>query len=131
MVSHEAWYGPGHATGAAAAVKMSFGKFKNHEIADLPDAYLAWVLTQNWIREPVRSALERERYARHGVDAGGPAVFIAPQVAASAEAIITAGYRALAKQHHPDRGGDVEAMARVNAAVGALRALLRKHAGAA
>jgi hypothetical protein len=36
--------------------------------------------------------------------------------------VITSGYRAAARKHHPDAGGDVAAMARVNAAMEWLRA---------
>ena len=41
------------------------------------------------------------------------------QPSAPAE-LVTAAYRVLAKLHHPDRGGDTEAMQRINAAYEAL-----------
>lgn len=39
-------------------------------------------------------------------------------------AVIQAGYRALARQHHPDHGGSTTTMQKVNAATHWLRAVL-------
>ena len=44
--------------------------------------------------------------ARQDIDKETKAFVMSAEVAAVAEVLVTAGYRALAKQHHPDHGGD-------------------------
>lgn len=39
---------------------MPFGKFKGWAIADLPDWYLKWCMEQDFIKEPIKSELQRE-----------------------------------------------------------------------
>ena len=41
------------------------------------------------------------------------------------ERLIVAGYRDLAKRHHPDHGGDLKSMQEINAAVEVLREMVR------
>lgn len=101
---------------------MPFGQFRGLPIGDLPDDYLDWLMTLDDLREPLRSGVEREWRARHADSVG-----LEPDIANVATEIVTAGYRALAKQHHPDVGGDAEAMRRLNEAVAALRAFI-EHA---
>ena len=50
-----------------------------------------------------------EAYATLHLDSGAPA------------AVVKAAYRALAQQHHPDAGGDTQAMVRLNAAYAAIQ----------
>jgi Putative quorum-sensing-regulated virulence factor len=47
------------------SIVMPFGKFKGSPIADLPDWYLAWCLEQDFIKGPLRSALEQEDEERN------------------------------------------------------------------
>ena len=42
------------------AIKMPFGKFKGTPISDLPDWYLAWAMEQDFIKDPIKSALQQE-----------------------------------------------------------------------
>ena len=102
-------------------MKMPFGRYEGLELDELPADYLAWLRSRDNMRE-------REWRARQEVDAGSRAVVLSAEVAAVAEALVSAGYRSLAHQHHPDHGGDGEAMALVNAAVAALRQWLKDHA---
>jgi len=85
---------------------MPFGKFRGVEIADLPDEYVAWLHGLDDLREPLRSAIDAEREARHA-----PAVF-----------------RALALRHHPDHGGESAAMRAVLDAAAWLRRQIRRGA---
>jgi len=110
-------------------MRMWFGRFEGQPIEELPDDYLAWLLSLSDLCEPLRSALEREWAIRLGVDAAPEAEPLEADVAAMAEAVVTAGYRVLAKRHHPDANGDPAAMATLNEAVAALRRLLRQACG--
>jgi hypothetical protein len=112
-------------------VKMSFGRFKGLDLDELPDDYLAWLMALDDLREPLKTAIEREWAARLRSDTAGCTLGITDEVVVLAEAIITAGYRELAKRHHPDHGGGAGKMALVNEAVSALRALLREPTQAA
>src|SRR5439155_21281670 len=83
------------------------------ELDELPDDYAQGLLGLDHMRDPLRSALEWEWKARTETDteAGSSTVVMSAEVAAVAEALITAGYRALARRHHPDHGGDGAARA--------------------
>jgi len=110
-------------------MNMPFGRFEGQPLEDLPDDYLGWLLALPDLREPLRSALEHEWAVRLGVDAAPEAEPLEAEVAAMAEDVVTAGYRVLAKRHHPDAGGDAAAMATLNDAVAALRRQLRQASG--
>jgi heterodisulfide reductase subunit A-like polyferredoxin len=105
---------------------MPFGRYHGIPLADLPDEYVDWLMSLDNLREPLRSAIAREWRARREAesaaeDAATDAAALTPGIADIAAEVVTAGYRALAKQRHPDLGGDVEAMRQLNAAVAALR----------
>jgi hypothetical protein len=86
---------------------MHFGKFVGYEVEDLPDHYLTWLVEQDWIREPLASAILAELAART----------VSPdEVKQVAREIVTTGYRTLAHRLHPDHGGTHQDMARLNAA---------------
>ena len=57
--------------------------------------------------------------ARSGLDRAHAALHLAPGAPLP---VVRAAYRALAARHHPDVGGDPEAMRRLNAAYATLRA---------
>lgn len=86
-------------------MKMPFGKFKGQEIEDLPDSYLCWLYNLDWAHHKwVSAPVAAEFYRRFGrVENGAKA---SPWV----DEIIAAGFRALARQHHPDVGGSADAM---------------------
>jgi uncharacterized protein (DUF3820 family) len=43
---------------------MPFGKFKDYPLAEIPDDYLEWLLSCEWLRDPLRSKVEQELDAR-------------------------------------------------------------------
>jgi Putative quorum-sensing-regulated virulence factor len=94
---------------------MKYGKYAGHDIRDVPTEYLEWLLeSQKSTGEQIEGELERRRLAEEANQSW-------------LEKVIGAGYRSLAKQHHPDRGGDPEAMKELNAAVAKLRGMLGKN----
>lgn len=93
---------------------LKFGKHRGESISEVPSEYLEWLLEQNKITiEGIEEELERR------ISAESAKLPIVQQ-------IIQAGYRVLAKQHHPDHGGDIEKMKEVNSAVEYLRRAARE-----
>ena len=103
-----------------APYRMPFGRYRGHQIDALPDDYLAWLATLPDLRPTLRAAVDAEvvRRRRSGRRTATPD-------RSTCETLITAGYRALARQHHPDVGGSHEAMIAATAAAEWLRAQLR------
>lgn len=105
---------------------MPFGKHKGQPITTLPTEYLGWLLSLgDGLREPLRSATMAEWQRRQQPSGGKKAP--APPVKIMAEEMIRVGYRTLAHLHHPDHGGNSDAMVRVNLAAEWLRDAV-KHA---
>lgn len=105
-------------------MKMPFGKYRGVLLADLPDDYLAWLFTKLELREPLRTQVGAEyhaRFSRRTSTATQPL----PEVITMAEELVSAGFRKLANQHHPDHGGDHKTMVLVNNAADFLRQSLR------
>jgi Putative quorum-sensing-regulated virulence factor len=101
---------------------MPFGKFKGAPVEDLPSSYLWWLVENIELREPLKSAIEDEVESR-SFRSEEPAV--PEEILAAAGDIVRAGYRILSQRYHPDRGGDLERMKRVNLAAEWLRGQLR------
>jgi hypothetical protein len=80
---------------------MPFGKFKGWALAELPDDYLRWLVSLDDLREPLRSAVVSEWTGRFRGPSTGALVPIPSEAVPVADALVTAGYRALALQHHP------------------------------
>ncbi len=108
---------------------MPFGRYRGYPLAELPDEYLDWLFTIH-IREPLASALNREAARRAGESSGSNGAYtgpihhpagVDPEIASE---LVTAGYRVLAQRYHPDVGGEVERMKRVNVTAEALRRML-------
>jgi hypothetical protein len=100
---------------------LPWGKFRGALIAEVPSTYLVWLLEESDIDESYCLAIRQLLARRLGLQRSpappsrGP--MLPPgELAPAFRAMLEAGYRTLALQHHPDRGGDVEAMKRVNAA---------------
>jgi putative quorum-sensing-regulated virulence factor len=106
-------------------VTLRFGKHQGASIEQVPTAYLHWLERQGWIFPDLRAAvaheLARRRQQRMFVS---PGLALPPEIAAAARELVSAGYRALAREHHPDAGGDHGGMVRINLAHEALRALV-------
>jgi len=103
---------------------MPFGKYQGVLVADLPDDYLHWLHEKVSLREPLRTAVQREfesRFSRENATATRPP----SEILTMAEELVSVGYRKLAQLHHPDHGGDHRAMTLVNNAADFLRKTLR------
>lgn len=92
---------------------IEFGKYRGYDIREVPKEYLDWLLDKN--RRMVRE-IEAEIDRRDRLDEAN---------LTWAERLIQAGYRALALQHHPDRGGKTGDMQAINAAHEAMKEALR------
>jgi hypothetical protein len=103
---------------------MPFGKYRGQPLDELPDGYVHWLYGLDNLREPLRSAIEREWRDRFGE----PAEALPDAAVPVAEAIITGGFRLLARQHHPDHGGEHGTMVLLNQAVDWLRQVVRPRA---
>jgi hypothetical protein len=105
---------------------MPFGRWRGHSLDELPDDYLTWLAGLDDLREPLRSAVAAEHRRRCG--AASSARLMSPEVVAVADELVTAGYRVLTRQRHPDHGGDHRAMVLVNQAAEWLRGSVRSLA---
>ena len=91
---------------------LTYGKHRGSDIRDVPREYLEWLLNSS--RETV-TAIEAELERRD----------LAEMADASwVEKIIRTGFRTLALQHHPDRGGDAAKMRDLLAAHDRLQSML-------
>jgi hypothetical protein len=113
-------------------MQMPWGKHRGLALEQLPLDYLLWLLRLEDLHErwpDLHAALGREHERRRaqrsqaGHEAGrrfsGPAI-------EDVKDIVDTGYRALALKHHPDRGGDVSRMQRINLAAEWLRTTMRR-----
>jgi hypothetical protein len=88
---------------------MPFGKYRGEPLAEIPDAYLEWLMFEIDLREPLRSAVHREFYARsrsHEYEATEKGTLDANRIKGI--------YWNLARQYHPDKGGDDGIMKGIN-----------------
>ncbi len=106
---------------------MPFGKHQGRALHDIPIGYLQWVLRETspeeWLDQAIRVELDRRTH-RHRHE--GPRYRYSVQLPshvdpAVTEEIVDAGKRALSLRNHPDMGGDLVAMQRINAAADWLR----------
>ena len=96
---------------------MPFGAHKGQRLDALPNDYLDWLRGLDDLRPRLRAEVNAEHERRSG-SARRPVTSIAAE-------IITRGYRAVAREHHPDVGGSHEGMIAASAAADWLRAQLR------
>lgn len=98
---------------------MPFGRYVGEELSTLDDGYLDWLLTIR-LRQPllngVLDEIERRRLLAEaeGAELREAELHLAPEHAALAERVFDLGFKAAAKDLHPDRGGDLFAMQRLN-----------------
>ncbi len=96
---------------------MPFGKFRGRELEELPDSYLDWLIRSVDLREPLLSAVHREISFR----SWGCHEEMA--ITSQNRDRIKAIYWDLARQYHPDRGGNGDIMAGINIFYERLQAL--------
>lgn len=88
---------------------MPFGKYRDQLIEAVPKSYLQWLLANATNLAPdLRAAMQAVL--------SPPVPRFPPPDAATVTLIVNAGVRALAKEHHPDIGGDLAVMTRINSA---------------
>jgi hypothetical protein len=94
---------------------MPFGKHRGRALSDLPDSYLGWLRDLDDLREPLRTAIEREHERRlRPPPPPPPPSQLRPPDPDLFRNVIREGYRAMAMKSHPDRGGDVRTMQKLN-----------------
>ena len=102
---------------------MPFGKYRGVLVGDLPDDYLDWLNNLDDLHGPLRSAIDREWHLRF--DSPSNTGEVSEDIRKMPGELITAGYRALSKLHHPDAGGQTKSMIMVNGAAEWLGAQVR------
>jgi hypothetical protein len=113
---------------------MPFGKYEGWEIEDLPDGYLAWLLTielRDWLRDAAqqeydrrvddRRREERQRRTPPPPPPAAPGIRLRPEDVPLARRLFDAGYRALVRVMHPDKGGDTREMQQLNSLAESMR----------
>lgn len=91
---------------------LKFGKYQGHELRDVPDDYLSWLIEIQTKTLAEYQAEQRRRLALQNARLSW------------AERIIQTGFRTLAMEFHPDQGGDNESMRQIIAAQERLRELI-------
>jgi hypothetical protein len=112
---------------------MPWGKYAGLLLEDVPLSYLCWILDEATnVRDSLRAAIETEVaerlgiHARAGVDPGARPISelgFGDIDAVWVLRMCEAGYRTLARTHHPDVGGSLVEMQGLNAAIAAVRRL--------
>lgn len=97
---------------------MPWGRHRGRAIADVPSSYLCWVLeSANNPERALKEAIKKELGERFGTvrtkivyeTVKGPGQ-LERRLRPLGREIVQRGYRACAKDHHPDVGGDHDAM---------------------
>lgn len=93
--------------------RFLWGKYKGEPVRDVPDEYLIYIIGSS---EATIDQLQQELDRRAQVASASQSW---------AQRIVEAGFRTMAKQHHPDHGGSHSDMQELNAAAAALREIVR------
>ena len=117
---------------------MPFGRHRGEPLDEIPDSYLAWLLTRA-LREPLYSQVRDEARRRTTDEEDthqayrdyqrreyAPPRRHAVPPASDVDDLIASGLHALAKKYHPDLGGDLRRMQAINHAADWLRAKVRE-----
>ncbi len=100
-----------------ALMLMPFGKYRGQPLSELPGPYFEWLLTID-LRPPLSDAVweELERRKQTGLTCPDSSAAIPADLAPALTEMVNRGYKAAAREHHPDVGGDGEFMRVLNAA---------------
>ncbi len=104
---------------------MPFGAHKGKPLSALPDDYLTWLATI--AKQPLLGAVREEIRRRTGGSSGGTRTIRCPAPDVALE-LVGAGLKRLAHKHHPDLGGEHDAMIQVTAAADWLRERIKEAA---
>ena len=85
-------------------MKLNFGKYAGCDLRDVPESYLRWLATDS----KQRLAVYESELARREMDEETSASWV--------QKIIRAGFKEMAKRHHPDHGGSTADMQAINVA---------------
>jgi hypothetical protein len=105
-------------------ITMPFGKYCGTPIDEIPFEYIEWLIDQDFLRQPLRSALEREFERRTCSQECHEKTVDVSLI----DEIVSAGLRSLSKKYHPDVGGDHEVMVALNNCADWLRQQARRIA---
>lgn len=94
-------------------MKLQFGKYTGYDLRDVPREYLEWLAENN---RKTLSDIETELERRDAAEEASMSWM---------ERVVTVGFKTLAKQHHPDLGGDADTMKQINSAADELRRILK------
>lgn len=107
-------------------MRFPFGKFKGHDVRDVSAGYLAWALEECSNLSPaLRWAIRRELAERlelqSVVSTPPPRTTTGTLSPADLDGRVRNWFHRLARQHHPDVGGDGQVMRAINEAHDTLR----------
>ncbi len=95
-------------------MKLGFGKYKDLDLREVPEDYLIWLIQKG--ENDIRSyKLELER--RENADDADASIM---------ERLVKKGFRAMAKEMHPDHGGTTAGMQELNAAFEAVMGKVKR-----
>ena len=110
---------------------MPFGKHSGDRIENLPSDYLRWLHDATDLKGRLREAVADEYNHRFRTHSAPPRKAIEATTLSIDRAhvsmvreIVEAGYKATARRHHPDAGGEHGMMQLLNAAAASLRSQL-------
>ena len=84
----------------APSFRMPFGKYKGTLVSALPDDYLAWLVTREDLRDPLRAALARECQVRGSTSAPRPLATRLHEAQARGFFLVPAGHEAEVREYH-------------------------------
>jgi len=102
-------------------------------LSDIDSGYLCWIVEQcDDVKPDLLNAITEELRSRFGAappppPASSPGRKPCPDPALAAR-VVAAGLHKLAREHHPDVGGDTATMQRLNAVVEWLKAMVPQQA---
>jgi hypothetical protein len=107
---------------------MPFGKYRGVPVAVVPTGYLVWLWEETDVRPPLADAI-REELAQRLDLYPEPRTVVVPArppdaLRPAVRAVVRAGFRQLALDQHPDRGGSNTGMREVLEARAWLEALV-------
>ena len=95
-------------------MNLTFGKYKGWELSQVPDDYIEYMISSN--EKSLRMFKDEKERRITQAEAKMPMM----------ERLIQAGYRQLATQNHPDKGGNTRTMQEINAAHERLKDIIRR-----
>jgi hypothetical protein len=87
-------------------MELNFGKFKGYEIEDVPTSYLAFLLDADFVNDEIKAeCVEVINYRYSEFELSRKSID---------KSIIDNVFKRLVMKHHPDKGGNHQAMVALN-----------------